>query len=180
MQAASGNSCAATGAVAWLWGADVFAGTLRPASPSPAPPTGDRYQLEQSVHLSTWRLSCGGWVLGWDPGSDAPPRQASPRRALEHYFHAVVTAVEQMASEPSPSRQGYLERLEEIYSSLLGPAATSRGSCSGKRRGDGSRQRGQAHTRWAAVGGPARGARRQRCTFLEFAWPRPRETLGRS
>ncbi|XP_020923525.1 phosphoinositide 3-kinase regulatory subunit 6 isoform X2 [Sus scrofa] len=57
--------------------------------------------------------------------------QASPRRTLERYFHAVVTAVEQMASEPSPSREGHLERLEEIYCSLLGPAAAARG------RGDG-------------------------------------------
>uniref|UniRef100_G3SYG3 Phosphoinositide-3-kinase regulatory subunit 6 n=1 Tax=Loxodonta africana TaxID=9785 RepID=G3SYG3_LOXAF len=46
--------------------------------------------------------------------------QASPRRALEQYFHAVVAAVEQMANEPSPSRAGHLERLEEIYCSLLG------------------------------------------------------------
>ncbi|KAM5150472.1 phosphoinositide 3-kinase regulatory subunit 6 [Callospermophilus lateralis] len=56
--------------------------------------------------------------------------QASSRRVLEHYFHAVVAAVEQMASEASPSRAGHLERLEEIYCSLLGPAAT-RGRCSG-------------------------------------------------
>ncbi|XP_040856252.1 phosphoinositide 3-kinase regulatory subunit 6 isoform X1 [Ochotona curzoniae] len=52
--------------------------------------------------------------------------QASPRRILEHYFHAVVAAVEQVASEGSLSRAGYLERLEEIYCSLLGPAATTR------------------------------------------------------
>ncbi|KAF6299361.1 phosphoinositide-3-kinase regulatory subunit 6 [Rhinolophus ferrumequinum] len=57
--------------------------------------------------------------------------QASPRRALERYFHAVVTAVEQMASEPSPSREGHLRTLEEIYRSLLGPAVASRGRCSG-------------------------------------------------
>ncbi|XP_039703258.1 phosphoinositide 3-kinase regulatory subunit 6 isoform X2 [Pteropus medius] len=57
--------------------------------------------------------------------------QASPRRALEHYFHAVVAATEQMASETSPSREGHLERLEEIYCSLLGPAAAARGRCSG-------------------------------------------------
>ncbi|XP_016010172.2 phosphoinositide 3-kinase regulatory subunit 6 isoform X5 [Rousettus aegyptiacus] len=56
--------------------------------------------------------------------------QASPRHALEHYFHAVVAATEQMASEPSPSREGHLERLEEIYCSLLGPAAAARGRCS--------------------------------------------------
>ncbi|XP_027802631.2 phosphoinositide 3-kinase regulatory subunit 6 isoform X3 [Marmota flaviventris] len=56
--------------------------------------------------------------------------QASSRRVLEHYFHAVVAAVEQMASEASPSRAGHLERLEDIYCSLLGPAAT-RGRCSG-------------------------------------------------
>ncbi|XP_063655832.1 phosphoinositide 3-kinase regulatory subunit 6 isoform X12 [Pan troglodytes] len=54
--------------------------------------------------------------------------QASPRRTLEHYFHAVVAAVEQMASEASPSREGHVERLEEIYCSLLGPAA---GRCGG-------------------------------------------------
>nr|XP_060503276.1 phosphoinositide 3-kinase regulatory subunit 6 isoform X1 [Panthera onca] len=57
--------------------------------------------------------------------------QASPRQALERYFHAVVAAVEQMASEPSPSREGHLERLEEIYCSLLGPAAAARGRCGG-------------------------------------------------
>ncbi|KAG8507078.1 LOW QUALITY PROTEIN: Phosphoinositide 3-kinase regulatory subunit 6 [Galemys pyrenaicus] len=57
--------------------------------------------------------------------------QASPRRTLVHYFHAVVAAVEQMASEPNPSREGHLERLEEIYSSLLGPAAAARGRCGG-------------------------------------------------
>ncbi|XP_008059340.1 phosphoinositide 3-kinase regulatory subunit 6 [Carlito syrichta] len=53
--------------------------------------------------------------------------QASSRRTLEHYFHAVVAAVEQMANEASPSRVGHLERLEEIYCSLLGPAAATRG-----------------------------------------------------
>ncbi|XP_060146597.1 phosphoinositide 3-kinase regulatory subunit 6 isoform X6 [Globicephala melas] len=58
--------------------------------------------------------------------------QTSSPRALEHYFHAVVAAVEQMASEPSPSREGHLERLEEIYCSLLGPAAAARGRCGGK------------------------------------------------
>ncbi|XP_055450265.1 phosphoinositide 3-kinase regulatory subunit 6 [Psammomys obesus] len=52
--------------------------------------------------------------------------QASSRRALEHYFHAVVAAVEQVASEDSPSRLAHLERLEEIYCSLLGSAATRR------------------------------------------------------
>lgn len=57
--------------------------------------------------------------------------QTSPRHTLEHYFHAVVAAVEQMASEPSPSREGHLERLEEIYCSLLGPAAAARGRCGG-------------------------------------------------
>ncbi|XP_057572377.1 phosphoinositide 3-kinase regulatory subunit 6 [Hippopotamus amphibius kiboko] len=57
--------------------------------------------------------------------------QASPRGALERCFHAVVAAVEQMASEPSPSREGHLERLEEIYCSLLGPAAAARGRCGG-------------------------------------------------
>lgn len=84
-----------------------------------------------------------GWVgTGVDRGSDAPPRQASPRRTLERYFHAVVTAVEQMASEPSPSREGHLRRLEEIYRSLLGPAVASRGRCSGKRPTDGRGQLG--------------------------------------
>ncbi|XP_077748794.1 phosphoinositide 3-kinase regulatory subunit 6 isoform X1 [Canis aureus] len=53
--------------------------------------------------------------------------KASPRGALERYFHAVVAAVEQMASDPSPSREGHQERLEEIYCSLLGPAAAARG-----------------------------------------------------
>ncbi|XP_053528691.1 phosphoinositide 3-kinase regulatory subunit 6 isoform X2 [Artibeus jamaicensis] len=57
--------------------------------------------------------------------------RASPRRALERYFHAVVAAVEQMASEPSSSRVGHLERLEEIYCSLLGPTAAARGRCGG-------------------------------------------------
>ncbi|KAK2496967.1 hypothetical protein MC885_007130, partial [Smutsia gigantea] len=57
--------------------------------------------------------------------------QTSPRHTLEHYFHAVVAAVEQMASEPSPSREGHLERLEEIYCSLLGPAAAARGRSGG-------------------------------------------------
>nr|KAF6416768.1 phosphoinositide-3-kinase regulatory subunit 6 [Molossus molossus] len=83
------------------------------------------------MHLRTWRRSWDGWVLGRDPGSDTPPRQASPRRALERYFHAVVAAVEQMASEPSPSREGHLERLEEVYCSLLGPTAAARGRCGG-------------------------------------------------
>nr|XP_012313003.1 phosphoinositide 3-kinase regulatory subunit 6 isoform X2 [Aotus nancymaae] len=54
--------------------------------------------------------------------------QDSSPRTLEHYFHAVVAAVEQMASEASPSRAGHVERLEEIYCSLLGPAA---GHCCG-------------------------------------------------
>ncbi|XP_005349884.1 phosphoinositide 3-kinase regulatory subunit 6 [Microtus ochrogaster] len=52
--------------------------------------------------------------------------QASSRRVLEYYFHAVVAAIEQVASEDSPSRLGHLERLEEIYCSLLGPAAARR------------------------------------------------------
>ncbi|XP_010841326.1 PREDICTED: phosphoinositide 3-kinase regulatory subunit 6 isoform X3 [Bison bison bison] len=56
---------------------------------------------------------------------------ASSRPALEGYFHAVVTAVEQMAREPSPSREGHRERLEEIYCSLLGPAVAARGRCGG-------------------------------------------------
>ncbi|XP_003791147.1 phosphoinositide 3-kinase regulatory subunit 6 [Otolemur garnettii] len=57
--------------------------------------------------------------------------QTSSRCTLEHYFHAVVTAVEQLASEASPSRAEHLERLEEIYCSLLGPAAAARGRCDG-------------------------------------------------
>ncbi|MBZ3888434.1 Phosphoinositide 3-kinase regulatory subunit 6 [Sciurus carolinensis] len=57
--------------------------------------------------------------------------QASSRSVLERYFHAVVAAVEQMANEANPSRAGHLERLEEIYCSLLGPAAAARGHCSG-------------------------------------------------
>uniref|UniRef100_A0A2K6GHV1 Phosphoinositide-3-kinase regulatory subunit 6 n=1 Tax=Propithecus coquereli TaxID=379532 RepID=A0A2K6GHV1_PROCO len=56
--------------------------------------------------------------------------QTSSHRTLEHYFHAVVAAVEQTASEASPSRAEHLERLEEIYCSLLGPAA-ARGRCGG-------------------------------------------------
>lgn len=58
--------------------------------------------------------------------------QASSRRVLEYYFHAVVAAIEQVASEDSPSRLGHLERMEEIYCSLLGTAATRR-RCVGKR-----------------------------------------------
>ncbi|XP_032177174.1 phosphoinositide 3-kinase regulatory subunit 6 isoform X2 [Mustela erminea] len=57
--------------------------------------------------------------------------KACPRRALECYFHAVVAAMEQMASEPNPSREGHLERLEEIYCWLLGPEAAARGRCCG-------------------------------------------------
>ncbi|XP_038942508.1 phosphoinositide 3-kinase regulatory subunit 6 isoform X5 [Rattus norvegicus] len=52
--------------------------------------------------------------------------QASSRRVLEYYFHAVVAAIEQVASEDSPSRLGHLERMEEIYCSLLGTATTRR------------------------------------------------------
>ncbi|XP_052051803.1 phosphoinositide 3-kinase regulatory subunit 6 isoform X3 [Apodemus sylvaticus] len=52
--------------------------------------------------------------------------QASSRRVLEYYFHAVVAAIEQVASEDNPSRLGHLERMEEIYCSLLGPATTRR------------------------------------------------------
>lgn len=58
--------------------------------------------------------------------------QASSRRVLEYYFHAVVAAIEQVASEDSPSRLGHLERMEEIYCSLLGTATTRR-RCVGKR-----------------------------------------------
>uniref|UniRef100_F6RII0 Phosphoinositide-3-kinase regulatory subunit 6 n=1 Tax=Callithrix jacchus TaxID=9483 RepID=F6RII0_CALJA len=54
--------------------------------------------------------------------------QTSSPGTLEHYFHAVVAAVEQMASEASPTRAGHVERLEEIYCSLLGPTA---GHCCG-------------------------------------------------
>ncbi|EPQ15517.1 Phosphoinositide 3-kinase regulatory subunit 6 [Myotis brandtii] len=39
--------------------------------------------------------------------------------------------VEQMASEPSATREEHLERLEEIYCSLLGPTAAARGRCGG-------------------------------------------------
>ncbi|XP_005399446.1 PREDICTED: phosphoinositide 3-kinase regulatory subunit 6 isoform X1 [Chinchilla lanigera] len=63
------------------------------------------------------------------PGALHRKLQASSRRVLEHYFHSVVTAVEQMAGEASPSRAEHLERLEEIYCSLLGPAAAARGRC---------------------------------------------------
>ncbi|XP_010613269.1 phosphoinositide 3-kinase regulatory subunit 6 [Fukomys damarensis] len=47
--------------------------------------------------------------------------QATSRRVLEHYFHAVVAAVEQMAVEASPNRAGPLERLDCIYCSCCGP-----------------------------------------------------------
>ncbi|XP_060060393.1 phosphoinositide 3-kinase regulatory subunit 6 isoform X3 [Erinaceus europaeus] len=57
--------------------------------------------------------------------------QNSPRHALVRYFHAVVTAVEQTACEPNPNREGLLEQLEEIYRSVLGPVAASRGRCGG-------------------------------------------------
>lgn len=61
----------------------------------------------------------------------------------------MVAAVEQMASEPSPSREGHLERLEEIYCSLLGPAAAARGRCGGKRPA-GERAGGAREQRWFA------------------------------
>lgn len=64
----------------------------------------------------------------------------------------MVAAVEQMASEPSPSREGHLERLEEIYCSLLGPAAAARGRCGGKRRADGRGGCGPGTLRWARKG----------------------------
>ncbi|KAK1331668.1 hypothetical protein QTO34_009641 [Cnephaeus nilssonii] len=72
-------------------------------------------------------------ALGGACRADALQRklQASPRRALERHFHAVVAAVEQMASEPSATREGHLDRLEEIYCSLLGPTAAARGRCGG-------------------------------------------------
>ena len=84
---------------------------------------------------------------GLGPRLYTPPGQASPRRALERYFHAVVAAVEQMASEPSSSRVGHLERLEEIYCSLLGPTAAARGRCEGK---------------WRAAPGPCKGRKKAR------------------
>ncbi|XP_028636034.1 phosphoinositide 3-kinase regulatory subunit 6 isoform X1 [Grammomys surdaster] len=61
--------------------------------------------------------------------------QASSRRTLEYYFHSVVAAIEQVASEDSPSRLGHLEKMEEIYCSLLGPATTRR-RCVGDRLQD--------------------------------------------
>ncbi|XP_069857449.1 phosphoinositide 3-kinase regulatory subunit 6 [Dipodomys merriami] len=59
--------------------------------------------------------------------------QASSRRILEHYFHAVVAAVEQVwAGEASDGQAaGHLQRLEEIYHSLLGPAEVARARCAG-------------------------------------------------
>ncbi|KAM4844377.1 LOW QUALITY PROTEIN: phosphoinositide 3-kinase regulatory subunit 6 [Thomomys bottae] len=64
--------------------------------------------------------------------------QASSRRVLEHYFHAVVAAVEQVAcGEGSHGPAGHLERLQEIYRSLLGPAAASRARCAGDPLQDG-------------------------------------------
>jgi hypothetical protein len=71
----------------------------------------------------------GWWV---DLRLWCPSSQASSRRVLEYYFHAVVAAIEQVASEDSPSRLGHLEKMEEIYCSLLGPATTRR-HCVGKR-----------------------------------------------
>uniref|UniRef100_A0A8C6RTR8 Phosphoinositide-3-kinase regulatory subunit 5 n=1 Tax=Nannospalax galili TaxID=1026970 RepID=A0A8C6RTR8_NANGA len=53
--------------------------------------------------------------------------QASSRRVLEYYFHAVVAAMEQVASDDYPRRLGHLERLKEIHCSLIGPAARDRG-----------------------------------------------------
>lgn len=95
-------------------------------------------------------------MLGRDTGSGAPPRKACPRRALECYFHAVVAAVEQMASEPNPSREGHLERLEEIYYWLLGPAAAARGRCCGKQAGAARARRGAPESS-AAPASPQRG-----------------------
>ncbi|EHB04527.1 Phosphoinositide 3-kinase regulatory subunit 6 [Heterocephalus glaber] len=46
--------------------------------------------------------------------------QATSRCVLEHYFHAVVAAVEQMAGGCRHRRARPLERLKEIYGSLLG------------------------------------------------------------
>ncbi|XP_012868567.1 PREDICTED: LOW QUALITY PROTEIN: phosphoinositide 3-kinase regulatory subunit 6 [Dipodomys ordii] len=57
--------------------------------------------------------------------------QASSRRILEHYFHAVVAAVEQVSVGEASEGQaaGHLQRLEEIYRSLLGPAEVARARC---------------------------------------------------
>lgn len=107
---------------------------LHPHLHPPSPQAEGRRQVAWSMHLRTWRGSWGGCARGRDPGSDPAPPQASPRRALERSFHAVVAAVEQTASEPSATREGHLERLEEIYCSLLGPTAAARGRCGGKRR----------------------------------------------
>lgn len=140
------------------WGADALAGKLHPV-----PRAEGKCRVRLPMHLRTWRRSWDGWVLGRDPGSDTPPRQASPRRALERYFHAVVAAVEQMASEPSPSRERHLERLEEVYCSLLGPTAAARGRCGGKW------WEGGRCSEALRSGDPAGGAREQFCTCLASA-----------
>ncbi|XP_048222086.1 phosphoinositide 3-kinase regulatory subunit 6 [Perognathus longimembris pacificus] len=57
--------------------------------------------------------------------------QASSHSDLEHYFHAVVAAVEQGAGEASQGLAGHLERLEETYRLLLGPAADVAERCTG-------------------------------------------------
>lgn len=111
---------------------------------------------------------------GPGPRLGAPPPQASPRQALERYFHAVVAAVEQMACEPSPSREGHLERLEEIYCSLLGPAAAARGRCGGKRAGPPRARRGRQRARCTCRAGLRRAGPRG------APGPRAAQELGRS
>ena len=110
-----------------MWGAEAILGNLLQVS-------GAEGRCHQALGAPADWEEQGREVLGQGSTSDAPSRQASSRPALEGYFHAVVTAVEQMAREPSPSREGHLERLEEIYCSLLGPVAAARGRCGGKRQ----------------------------------------------
>lgn len=110
-----------------MWGAEAILGKFLPVS-------GAEERCHRAVGAPPDWAEQGREVLGQGSTSDAPSRQASSRPALEGYFHAVVTAVEQMAREPSPSREGHLERLEEIYCSLLGPPPAARGRCGGKRQ----------------------------------------------
>lgn len=110
-----------------MWGAEAILGKFLPVS-------GAEERCHRAVGAPPDWAEQGREVLGQGSTSDAPSRQASSRPALEGYFHAVVTAVEQMAREPSPSREGHLERLEEIYCSLLGPPPAARGRCGGKSR----------------------------------------------
>lgn len=79
--------------------------------------------------LWTWHKSWGGWVQCWKPDSDTPSQQASSKNTLVRYFHDVVDVMEQMARSP----EGYQERLEEIYNSLLGSESTRRPFGGGKR-----------------------------------------------